>query len=256
MPRTRKPRHPSYRHHKPSGQAVVTLNGKDHYLGPYGSDLSRQDYDRLIGLWLANGRQLPGGTDGPADLTIVEMLAAYGGHAERYYRKNGRPTGTLRRIQRIIDQLNRLYGRTLAADFGPRDLKALREHLIRSDLSRTTINQYISAVRSMFAWAVENEMVPSGAYHALMAVKGLRKHRSEARETEPVKPVPVGHVDVIKPYVSRQVWAMIQVQLLTGCRPGEARLMHGCDLDMTGRLWEYRPVEHKSEHHDKNACSR
>jgi hypothetical protein len=24
---------PSYREHKPSGQAVVTLNGRDHYLG-------------------------------------------------------------------------------------------------------------------------------------------------------------------------------------------------------------------------------
>ncbi len=28
---------PSYRHHKPSGQAVVALNGRDHYLGKYRS---------------------------------------------------------------------------------------------------------------------------------------------------------------------------------------------------------------------------
>ena len=26
---------PSYRHHKPTGQAVVTLNGRDIYLGKY-----------------------------------------------------------------------------------------------------------------------------------------------------------------------------------------------------------------------------
>jgi hypothetical protein len=26
---------PTYRKHKRSGQAVVTLSGKDHYLGPY-----------------------------------------------------------------------------------------------------------------------------------------------------------------------------------------------------------------------------
>ena len=32
-----KPRVPSLRHHKPSGQAVVTLSGRDVYLGPHGS---------------------------------------------------------------------------------------------------------------------------------------------------------------------------------------------------------------------------
>ena len=32
---SRKPRIPSYRHHKPSGQAVVTLNGRDIYLGAW-----------------------------------------------------------------------------------------------------------------------------------------------------------------------------------------------------------------------------
>jgi hypothetical protein len=30
----RKPRIPGYRHHKPTNQAVVTLKGKDVYLGP------------------------------------------------------------------------------------------------------------------------------------------------------------------------------------------------------------------------------
>jgi hypothetical protein len=33
MPSSRVLRVPSYRRHKPTGQAVVTLNGKDHYLG-------------------------------------------------------------------------------------------------------------------------------------------------------------------------------------------------------------------------------
>jgi len=40
---------PLYRHHKPSGQAVVTLSGCDIYLGSYGTQLSRisrSNYDR------------------------------------------------------------------------------------------------------------------------------------------------------------------------------------------------------------------
>jgi hypothetical protein len=34
---TRNSRIPSYRLHKPSGQAVVTINGKDIYLGRFNS---------------------------------------------------------------------------------------------------------------------------------------------------------------------------------------------------------------------------
>ena len=37
---------PKYRKHRASGQAVVTLNGRDHYLGPHGTKASRIEYDR------------------------------------------------------------------------------------------------------------------------------------------------------------------------------------------------------------------
>ncbi|WP_428305029.1 hypothetical protein [Lacipirellula sp.] len=39
---------PKYRKHKASGQAVVTLNGRDHYLGPHGTSASKAFYDRLL----------------------------------------------------------------------------------------------------------------------------------------------------------------------------------------------------------------
>jgi integrase len=37
--------------------------------------------------------------------------------------------------------------------------------------------------------------------------------------------------------------------LFTGCRPGEACIIRGCDIDTTGRVWCYRPHGHKTEHH-------
>jgi hypothetical protein len=52
-------RTPSYRLHKPTGQAVVTLNGRDIYLGRFGSPESRAEYDRTIVEWISNGRRLP-----------------------------------------------------------------------------------------------------------------------------------------------------------------------------------------------------
>src|SRR5436305_508691 len=45
-------RNPAYRKHRASGQAVVTIDGKFHYLGPHGSRASRIQYDRLIAEWL------------------------------------------------------------------------------------------------------------------------------------------------------------------------------------------------------------
>ena len=48
---------PKYRKHKASGRAVVTLAGRDYYLGPYGPKTSRAAYDRLVAEWLPSGRR-------------------------------------------------------------------------------------------------------------------------------------------------------------------------------------------------------
>ena len=47
-------RTPSYRYHKSRNCAVVTIAGKDHYLGTYENPESWEKYHRLIAEWLAN----------------------------------------------------------------------------------------------------------------------------------------------------------------------------------------------------------
>ena len=42
---------------------------------------------------------------------------------------------------------------------------------------------------------------------------------------------------------------MIDVQLLTGMRPGEVVLMRTCDIDRSADVWVYRPEHHKTLHH-------
>ena len=54
MSKTSSLRVPSYRRHKPTGQAVVTINGSDLYLGKWNTAASRTEYDRLIAEFLAN----------------------------------------------------------------------------------------------------------------------------------------------------------------------------------------------------------
>ena len=51
------PQVPSYRFHKARSLAVVTLDGKAHYLGPYGSPKSHALYKELTAAWLQ--KQMP-----------------------------------------------------------------------------------------------------------------------------------------------------------------------------------------------------
>jgi integrase len=44
---------------------------------------------------------------------------------------------------------------------------------------------------------------------------------------------------------------MIDLQSLSGMRPGEVVSMRACDLDTSGATWVYVPSEHKTEHHGK-----
>jgi integrase len=251
---------PSYRLHKPTGQAVVRLDGRDHYLGKYGSDESQEKYGRVIAEWLAAGKaRVPAPAPAPAggcpadEMTVNEVVLAFlTRHADSYYRHaDGTPTGEAENFKDALRPLRKLYGRTLAKDFGPLALKAVRGTMIDGGLARSTINARMSRIVRVFAWGVENELVPASVHHGLKAVPGLKKGRSGARESPPVTPVPEAHVDAVRPHVSRQVWAMIQLQRLTGMRPGEVTMMRTCDLDMTGEEWIYRPRQHKTEHRDK-----
>ena len=85
------PHTPSYRLHKPTGQAVVRIDGRDCYLGRHGTEASRARYDRLISEWLANGRRLPDPMQPGSGLTINELIVAYHRCTEGYYRKNNKP---------------------------------------------------------------------------------------------------------------------------------------------------------------------
>jgi hypothetical protein len=61
--------------------------------------------------------------------------------------------------------------------------------------------------------------------------------------------VPDAYIDAIRPHISDQVEALIDLQLLTGARPGELIIMRGGDLDTGGNVWTYIPERHKGEHH-------
>lgn len=246
MPRPRNPI-PKIRRHS-SGQARVTIEGTDYLLGAFGSPDAEEAYRRTIAQWLAK--------DGPfapsdAPVTVTEVLAGYWLHAEKYYGYDRDPTrGDCCNLKSTIRILRDLYGHTSAGDFGPRDLRAVQAEMIRLGWCRNLINQQTGRIKQIFRWAVSEEMVAPGVWHALLSCPGLRRGKSEARETEPVKPVLVADIDAAKQHLRPAVAAMVDFALLTGCRPNEVCQLRPRDLDQADpRCWVFRPGHHKNQHH-------
>lgn len=253
MPRRRKP---AYLLHKASGQARVRIDGHDHYLGVYGSPESYEKYDELVTRWLIH-------YDDPTrlNLTVDDLALLYLDHAKEYYQKGGQPTREFGNIRSALRLLLRDCGTTRVLDFGPRDLRRFRDGLIGKHdertkpdsgrvVSRSYINKAVSKIVRMFKWAVSEQLVPVAIFQALMTVEGLKKGRSRARETAPVRPVDAQHVDAVLPLVAPQIATMIQLQRLTGMRPGDVTLVRPCDIrQRDDGIWEYRPQTHKTEHH-------
>src|SRR5262245_51462507 len=111
---------PSYCHHKASGRAVVRLDGRDHYLGPYGSPESHERYARLIAEWqsrlrvdfvapvIENDRRI-------GSLTINEVMLAYVEFAAGYYTKDDKPNQEFESIRYALRPLKELYGHKQAS---------------------------------------------------------------------------------------------------------------------------------------------
>ena len=183
--------------------------------------------------------------------TVSEVVAAFWKHAETYYRNaDGTAAGELDNFRLALRPLKRLYGPTLAQDFGPLALKALMAEMVKLGWCRNYVNRQAARIKAVFKWAVGAELVPASVHQALTAVAGLRKGKADARESEPVKPVPLADVEAVLPLVGRQVKAMIELQLLTGARPTEVCMMRPVDLDTSGPVWVYAPPKHKTSHHD------
>ena len=245
-------RFPKYRLHKPSGLAVVSIAGRDVYLGKFNTPESRAEYDRLIAEWLANGRAIARRVSGkPMDISINELLLAYLEHADLYYVKNGKPTSEPGNIRLAFRPLRQLYGDTSAGEFGPLQLEAVRDAIITTGICRNEVNRRVRLIVQAFKWAVAKAMVPSSLHHGLRAVAGLRRGRCDVRETEPVRPVPEAFVDAIQPYVCRRIWTMIQLQRFSGMRPGEVCSMRTIDVNTSGKHWIFTPESHKTEHHGR-----
>jgi len=239
---------PSYRLHKPSGQARTIIDGRHVYLGKYNSPESRQRYARLLAELAQPGRDAePVTNDTPKSLLLVsEVLVKYLEYAEVYYSDDGKPGKEFKGMVDAVAPVNELYGNLIANDFGPLKLKTIRQHMIDRDLCRTEVNKRVGRIKRVFKWAVSEELIVPSVYEGLRSVTGLRYGRTEARESKPVKPIDERFVLMTLPFVLPPAAAMARLQLLTGMRPGEVTAMQPELIDQSGEVWIYEPDKHKN----------
>ena len=204
---------PSYLLHRPTGQAYCRVrqpdgNRRHVYLGPYDSPESRRRYRGILADLDALQAGAPAEPPQESETDIAELVARFLLWAEPYYCKpDGTPTREFPNIRMAVRPLLRLYQDELVQDFTPGKLRRTRDEMVAIGWCRNFINKQVRRLRLMVRWGVERELVPVHVHQALQTVTGLRKGRSEARESEPVKPAPWGDVERALPFLKSQTRA-------------------------------------------------
>lgn len=183
----KQPSVPRYRLHKARNCVVVTIRGRNFYLGAYDSPENKEKYARLIAEHFGNGHCAAVDSEKEqAAATINELILRYWTeHVEGYYVKDGKPSDRQYHIRLALAPLRKLYGRTLAKDFGPKKLKVIRNEILdegmrtRGGLNRGYVNDHVGIIKRVFRWAVSEEMLPREIGPALCgqldAVESLHK---------------------------------------------------------------------------------
>ncbi len=236
-------REPGYRRHS-SGNARVSINGRDYMLGKYASKESKQKYNRLKAEWYASNQSKSFGV--PEDeITINEILVAYLKFARKYYGEGS--NHVLRQLKPSVSALRELYGSEPAASYGPLQFKATREHISRiGDRTRTYVNLLCDKIRRIFRWAASESLIPSSIPEALSTVDGLQAGRTKLRETEDVEPIDIAIVAKTLEKMHKITGDMVRFQLATGCRPGEVCKIKPNMVDRSNDVWEIKLVKHKT----------
>jgi len=239
-------RPPKYCHHKGVNQAVVYIAGKARYLGTYNSPESKAAYAAIVGEW--SGAQtsskpvaeaIP--VTAPRRLTIAEAVVDYKAHVERYY-------GVSREVDNLREALRPVreqFGWLAMSEFGPLQLRVLRNKWIEEGLARNTINARVIRLKRFFKWAVSYELIDANVLARLSSLESLMPGRG-GKETRPKLPVAWETVEATLPHLPEMVKAMVLFGWHTGARPAEITRLSTGEIEQTGDVWIATMTKHKT----------
>ncbi len=91
-------------------------------------------------------------------------------------------------------------------------------------------------------------MIPGEIAQRLACLEPLRKGKTRAAESDPVRPANRVAVETLLPFLQPHIAIMVRVQYLCGMRPQDVCRMRWGDIDQSGDVWLYRVPEHKTTH--------
>ncbi len=280
---------PSYLLHKVSGresQARVRINGRDHLLGPYGSEESRIKYGKLIsqaagGLSVdplaaptrsnrgtvheTNSTTGLGGSTKrtrfhdlqqvEAGLSVAELLLAFKRHADAYYTKNGKKTAEIDCLNSAMRPVRELFAMLPAQDFSPLNLKAAQRQFVAAGWSRGFVNASTNRIRRIWKWGVGEGLVPVTTWQALQAVPGLKAGHTTAPDHKRREAVSDEHIEAVRAHLlmkrgkRRELYRdWFDLLRATGARPSELIGLTMADIDTRGDVWIADLTDHKNAH--------
>lgn len=198
-------------------------------------------------------------------VTVSELAERYLEHVRKKY---ARRETQIPHYETAIRRLVHHAGDVPAIEFGPLMLRSLRGAMLlerdprddtRSRYVRRYVNETARRITRAYKWAVSVELVPETVYRALLTVEPVEagevvrwsdsdgiEREIVPRESKKVEGVPLDDVRAILPHLSRQVRAVVLLQVLTGARPSELLGLRPMDIDRSGERWIARPVSHKN----------
>ena len=244
MTRGRSTSAPSYRLHKATGQARVTIYGKTYYLGQHGTELSEQRYrQHLADYWKPGPTPKVDLSPITGVVTITHLAIDFATYAKNKY---GNKPEWNNQIKPVLKYIRETYGHLPASEFGPLRLESYRQHLADKGLSRLVVKRKSNYVVKMFQQAVKIERIPVQLWQRLLAIGPVEMKTKPKRKR---KAVPLEIVAATQNELTPVLSDMVEVHRLIGARPTEVCAMRPCDIDRSQAVWIYTPASHKTEHH-------
>ena len=181
----------------------------------------------------------------PRGASVSELCAAWSAHCREYYR------GAASALNAVLDVrlFREMFGGAAVAELTHADMLKYRDALIRSGVSRRTVNGRLWRVKNMMEWALDEALIPAAAKAELTQIKGIKRGRTSAPEHAPVRPVDDATVDATLEKMMPNTADMVRVHRLTGMRPCELCAIRWSLIDTTRTPWVYHvpPEANKNE---------
>ena len=170
----------------------------------------------------------------PRGASVSELCAMWAAHCREYYPASSAPNAVL-----DVRLFRDLYGGAAVAELTHTDMLKFRDALIRSGISRRTVNGRLWRVKFMLGWALDEGIVTAAVKAELTQVKAVKRGRTSAPERRPVRPVDDATVAATVEHMMPNTADMVRVHRLTGMRPCELCAMRWSMIDTTRTPWVY-----------------